>query len=82
MLLVETGKETLRLVESGEHHFVYRDGKLLVEVVVLWQVSHGDFLHRLAVLIVVDVSLGGVHQSEIRLMRVVFPPPLGPIIPR
>lgn len=25
---------------------------------------HGDFLHRLAVLIVADVSLGVVHQSE------------------
>ena len=64
MLFAETGKETLRLVESGEHHFVYRDGKLLVEVVVLWQVAHGDFLHRLAVLIVADVPLCGVHQSE------------------
>ena len=40
-------KETFGLAESGKYNFIYRDRKLLVELVVLWEIAHRNLLYFL-----------------------------------
>ena len=62
--LAISGKEALGLAEAGEHYFVYGDGKLLVEGVVLWEIAHRNLLYFLPIFIISDISLRGFHESQ------------------
>ena len=64
-----SGKEALGLAEAGENYFVYGDGKLLVEGVVLWEIAHRNLLYflnfRFSVLIQDRISVFIFHFLEI-----------------
>ena len=64
LCLAVFGKEALGLAEAGEHYFVYGDGELLVELIVLWEIAHRNLLYFLPVFIIPDVALRGLHQSQ------------------
>ena len=59
-----SGKEALGLAEAGEHYFVYGDGELLVEGVVLWEIAHRNFLYFLPIFIISDIAFRGFHESQ------------------
>ncbi len=62
--LAISGKEALGLAEAGEHYFVYGDGELLVEGVVLWEIAHRNLLYFLPIFIISDIAFRGFHESQ------------------
>lgn len=55
-------KETL--AEAGEYHFIDGDRELLVELVVLGEIPHSDFLGFLPIFIISDSSFCWLHQAQ------------------
>lgn len=55
-------KETL--AEAGEYHFIDGDRELLVELVVLGEIPHSDFLDFLPIFIISDSSFCWLHQAQ------------------
>lgn len=62
--LAISGKEALGLAEAGEHYFVYGDGELLVELIVLWEIAHRNLLYFLSIFIISDIAFRGFHESQ------------------
>ena len=56
-------KRDFGLAESGEYHFIDGDRKLFVEMIVLGQISHADFILPPR-LYKADAAVCGFHQSQ------------------
>ena len=57
-------KETFGLAESGKYYLIYGDGKLLVELVVLWEIAHRNLLYFFPIFIISDIAFCWFHQSQ------------------